>query len=80
MAYSRMPLNKRGWDAKPASSNSDAVAQCAGCRYTGADQRIFSSSSSVRAWQRTCSIDTIAEELEEVGIHTLGARTRAVQS
>ena len=31
MAYSRMPLNKRGWGAKPASSNLHAVVQCAGC-------------------------------------------------
>ena len=32
-----------------------------------------------RASQRTFCVDAVAEELEEVGIRTLGARTRAVQ-
>ena len=77
MAYSRMTLSKRGWGAKPVSSNSHAVAQCAGCRYRC--RPAHRSGSRVRAWQRTSSSDTVAEELEEVGIHTLGARTRAVQ-
>ena len=80
MTYSRMALVKRGLGNKRAHANEHVGGRCVGCRgeqATSAQAR--GGLAAARASQRTFLIDTVAEEVEEVGIHTPGARTRAVQ-
>ena len=79
MAYSRLAPIERGLGDKRAHANEHPKGRCVGYRSAG-DQRAHVRQAAV-AWasQRTFLIDAFAQEVEEVGIRTPGARTRAVQ-
>ena len=79
MAYSRMDPNERGLSAKREAQNERTESRFAGCRGEQAAAGTRRAGGGARASQRTCPVDAVAEELEEVGIRTPGARTRAVQ-
>ena len=79
MAYSRMDPNERGLSAKRGAQNERTESRFAGCRGEQAAAGTRRAGGGARASQRTFPVDAVAEELEEVGIRTPGARTRAVQ-
>ena len=79
MAYSRMALIERGLGDKRAHTNEHVGGRCVGCRGEQASAQACGGLAAARALKRTFPVDAVAEELEEVGIRTPGARTRAVQ-
>ena len=79
LTYSRMTLVKRGLGDKRAHANEHSIGRCVGCRGEQAGAQACGGLAAARASQRTFLIDAVAEAVEEVGIHTPGARTRAVQ-
>ena len=74
ITYSRMAFIERGLGNERPHANEHTKA-----RLAGEDEQVRSRLAMARASQRTSCVDAVAEELEEVGIRTLGARTRAVQ-
>ena len=74
-----MAFTHRGLGNKRAHANERAKT-----RLAGEDEQAAASAQQAgdmaRAWQHTSCVEAVAEELEEVGIRTLGARTRAMRS
>ena len=83
MTYSRMAFVERGLRDKRAHSNKHARAHSAHLQVERQQAQDGTMAGPHTHTQRNPlklqAIATVAEELEEVGIHTLGARTRAVQ-
>ena len=79
MTYSRTALVERGLGDKRAHANEHVGGRCVGCRGEQASAQACGGLAPAQASKRTLLIDAFAQQVEEVGIHTCGARTRAVQ-